>query len=94
MATTVPSSLSLRQPLTIEPQQIGQFVSVTSIGLPFGRLLGVNEHDFSATLFSQVFDQPIIEPTDLQDCHELGVQFDELHEERFDLFGAGTDLPT
>jgi len=85
---------SVDQPLTIDPQQIGELLSVTSIGLPSARLLGVNEHDFSAALFSQVFDQPIIEPTDLQDCHELGVQLDELHEERFDLFGAGTDLPT
>jgi hypothetical protein len=87
------NGLTLSQPLTIEPQQIGQFLSVTSIGLPFARFLGVNKHDFSAVPFSQVFDQPIIETTDFKDRHKLAVHLGELLKERLGLFAAGTDLP-
>jgi hypothetical protein len=87
------NGLSQSQPLTIDPKQIGQFVSVTSIGLPFARFLGMNQHDVSASLFSQVLDQPIIEPTHFEDRHELAVHFGQLPKESFDLFVPGTDLP-
>ena len=87
------NGLTGSQSLTIDPQSIGELLSVTSIGLPFARLLGVNEHDISAPLFSQGLDQPIIESTDFEDRHELAVHLGKLLKKRLDLLGSGTDLP-
>lgn len=67
-------------------------MSISSIGLLLGRLLGVNEYDLAAVPFPQTFDPPIIETADFEDCHKLRVHLGELLKERLDLFRASTHL--
>ena len=50
----------------------------------------MNEYDLAAVPFPKNIDQPIVETTDVKNCHELRVHLGELRK-RPDLFGAGTN---
>jgi hypothetical protein len=41
----------------------------------------------------ELLDKPIVEATDFENCHKIGIHLSELLKKRFDLFGARTDLP-
>jgi len=80
------------QPLTVEPQEIGQLASITSIGLLFGWFLWMNEDDFMTLPFVQFGDQPIVKTANFENRHEIGIHFGELLKEGFDLLSTRTYL--
>jgi hypothetical protein len=84
--------LAREQPVSVDPEQFAERSRITSIRLTLLPFIRLNQDHLRAAVVSQHADQPIVKATDLKDRHELRVHLGELLKERFDLFGAGTNL--
>ncbi len=74
--------LAFQQPFSVDPQQLTQRVGVPAVGLLLGPLLGLDQHRLPATVFLQHFEQPIVEPANLQNRHKPSLRLRPLAEPR------------
>jgi len=56
--------LACQETLTIDPQELAQRIGVSAVGFLPGPLLGLDQNRFSAAVFAEEFQQPVVEAAD------------------------------